>query len=730
MKKKILFGAVFAAATLVLGLIGYIVIIFAGEYVIDEKKLVMDSTSVLVDQEGNEISKLYIKNRELVEIKDVPKHVQHAFISVEDARFYKHHGIDARAILRALYKDILAGGRVEGGSTITQQLAKNVFLTQDKTFLRKTKEAIISINLERNYSKDKLLEMYLNQIYFGHGAYGIQAASKLYFNKPVSELTAEEGALLAALPKAPSTYSPVSNPEKAKQRRDLILSLMEKQGFLTAEEAVRLQGKTVAIQLNKKADNPAFITYIDMVLDEAKEKYHLSNEEVLTGGYNIVVPMQKSLQQVSYQLFQDASNFPGTDQRVQGSFVMMNSKTGGVLAVQGGRDYVHKGLNRVTKKRQPGSVIKPLVVYGPALDKGKFHPYSMLVDEPLAYDGYQPKNYDGNYDGQISMYDALVHSDNAPAVWLLNELGIEAGKQYLSKAGIDIPDNGLAIALGGLKEGISPIDLASAYRAFADAGKTVEPYFIEKLYDRSGELIEREKRKEHKVFSKQTAWYMTRMLEAVVSEGTGKAGHYKGALAGKTGTTSYPKVEGASMDAWFAGYTPEAVGVLWMGYDRTTEKHYLKGGSSYAASLFKKILNEANYKGAKAFSKPKGVAELEKPIRLPVINDLKGKLVFRLLDLLSVELTWTPDEDPRVAYRIYEVNDSGQRRLVDTVTGTGTYTVGDFNLFKNPDYLVVPYNELTKVEGKASNQISIKALSDYKINMDGVKTIFQMVNLW
>src|SRR5690606_26577532 len=250
-----------------------------------DKKLVMNSATKLVDEEGQFITKLYYENRDLVKIKDIPEYVQQAFIAVEDTRFYQHHGIDLQAIGRAIYKDIVAGGKVEGGSTITQQLAKNVFLTNEKTFLRKTKELIIAINLEEKYSKQELLEMYLNQIYFGHGSYGIQSASKFYFNKNVSELTVEEGALLAAIPKAPSTYSPILHPEKSKQRRDLVISLMEKRGFLQPEEAVRVLGKTLSLDIHEIERDPALLTYIDMVFEEAKTRYKLSNEELLRGGY-------------------------------------------------------------------------------------------------------------------------------------------------------------------------------------------------------------------------------------------------------------------------------------------------------------------------------------------------------------------------------------------------------------------------------------------------------------
>jgi penicillin-binding protein 2A len=688
---------------IILGFIGYIGIIFAGQYVIDEQAFVFPSASKLVDVNNEEITKLYIENRELVSIDQVPRHVQDAFIAVEDSRFYNHYGLDFKSVLRALYKDIIAGSKVEGASTITQQLAKNIFLTNEKTWLRKTKEAVIAINLERTYSKNKIFEMYLNQIYFGHGAYGIQSASTLYFNKPVSKLSIEEGALLAALPKAPTSYSPITYPEKSRQRRNTVLRLMQKNGYISLEESVRLQGRTLALSINKNEKTLAYATYIDMVLDEAKRIYHLSNSEVMTGGYTIVVPMDKTLQQTSFELFQEDEHFPGTDDEVEAAIILLNNVDGGIVAVQGGRDYVQKGLNRVFVKRQPGSVMKPLAAYAPALEEGLFDPYSLLVDQKVTYDGYTPRNYNNRYNGFMTMYDALKVSANAPAVWVLDQIGVETSKKYLNKADMHIQDEGLAIALGGLKEGVSPLQLAKAYRAFAKEGKMVEPYVIQDIYDRQGNRLSKPLYKEKVVFSKQTAWNMTRMLEAVVKEGTGSVGTYNGALAGKTGTTSFLSVKGANKDAWFVGYTPEVTGALWVGYDRTTEDQYLTSGSSSAVRLFKRVISKQEEK-APFFVKSKSVKELEPPITLPIIDDLTGKYAFKALGFFSIELRWTPSDDKRIKYHVY-VNNGDKPTLIDKVYGKGTYTLNHVNILKSPQIYVVPYNPLIEKEGEPSNVI-------------------------
>ncbi|WP_226556409.1 transglycosylase domain-containing protein [Priestia aryabhattai] len=704
MYKKGLYAIAALAGIFLLGLIGYIIILFLGNYVIDEKKIVMDSATRLVDENGDELTKLYVKNRDLVSIDKTPKHVQQAFISIEDVRFYEHHGIDFKSIGRALYRDILAGGSVEGGSTLTQQLAKNVFLSNDKTLLRKTKEVVVAINLEQRYSKQKLLEMYLNQIYFGHGAYGIQAASKLYFNKDVSELTVEEGALLAALPKAPNSYSPILHPEKSIERRNVVLNAMQKAGYLSAEKNVRLQGRTLGLNIKEQAKNPAYLTYIDMVIQEAENKYSISSNELLRGGYTVKVPMNIKVQEAAYELMKENRYFPGTDNSAQGAFVLVDNKSGGVLSVMGGRDYVQKSLNRVNVKRQPGSTMKPIAVYGPALEEGQFKPYSLLQDKLRSYGGYTPKNVDGQYAKKVTMYDALKDSKNAAAVWTLNQLGVETSKQYLTKLGIPLDDKGLAVALGGLKEGITPLQLAGAYRAFAENGESIQPYFIQEIKDQDGKVIAKAVPETHKVFSKQTAWYMTKMLQGVVQEGTAQNGEFKGELAGKTGSTSYTNVKGATRDAWFVGYTPDVVGSVWIGYDSTNNQHYLTQGSSYPTLLFKDILTRADYDEA-AFQKPSGVKDLPKPIRLEQVKDLKQELTFHPFGLLTVNLSWTPSPDKRAVYYVYEKK-GDKAEVIGKVKGKGAFEKERVNLLDSPTYYVVPYNSQTKQKGKKSNEVT------------------------
>ncbi|MFA9458869.1 transglycosylase domain-containing protein [Halalkalibacter sp. AB-rgal2] len=704
MKKRIVLWFGGSITLILLAFIIYLTFLLTGQYVIDEEKLVMKSTTSLVDQNGELITQLYRENREPISIIDVPEYVRDAFVAIEDVRYYEHQGFDMRAIGRALYRDIAAGAKVEGGSTITQQLAKNVFLSNEKSWLRKTQEVSIAMNLERRYSKDEILEMYLNQIYFGHGVYGIQAAATLYFNKNVSELTVDEGALLAGLPKAPNAYSPLVDIERSKERRDLVLSVMQQNGFLSADEAVRLKGRTVAVAERKDLNLDPYFTYIDMVMNEAEERYQLTNEELLTGGYTIVVPMDEQLLIDAYTKLQADHYFPSEDAHAEAAFVLIDHQTGGVLAAHGGREYVRKGLNRVNVKRQPGSSIKPIAVFAPAMMNG-YEPYSLLKDERIDYDGYSPRNYHDHYQGEISLYEAIIQSTNAPAVWLLDQIGLDDSIALLNDVQIEIEDRGLAIALGGLSEGVSPLELAAAYQIFANGGYYVKPSFISEIYSRDGEKLGEASQEKRAVVNRQLAWDMTRMLESVVQEGTAAVGNTQWSLAGKTGTTSFPDVQGATRDAWFVGYTPKAVGAVWMGYDVTTTDQYFNGGSQYPTVLFKDIISEHRSENSLlTFNKPINVNELERPLRMPTSLELQASKAFGGRAPFSVRLNWTETEDGRVQYTIYEINEESKEEVA-TVMGIHEYTLPIYNPFITKTYQVVSYNYQTEQSGEASNLV-------------------------
>src|SRR5690625_3888721 len=373
---------------LFLGLIGYLMIIYGGKLVIDDEKLILNSTTTIETSDGNTIGELYFENRYLITLDQVPEHVQNAFIAIEDVRFYQHAGVDIKSVARAVYRDVIAFSKVEGASTITQQLAKNLFLYNDKTWMRKTKEVMAAIYLERKFSKSEILEHYLNTIYFGHGVYGIETASQKFFSKPVHQLTIAEGALLTGLAKSPNGYSPINHPEKSKNRRNTVLKVMEERGIINTATRLQEQGKTLGLKLQDKMVHPSLNSYIDLVLKEAAEKYHLTIAELQRGGYRLIVNIDELSQQIAYEKFQVDDYFPGNTDGVEATFVMMDQENGKIIAALGGRNYQIGDLNRITVKRQPGSTFKPLAVYGPALMMETYEPYSLIIDEQIDFDGY------------------------------------------------------------------------------------------------------------------------------------------------------------------------------------------------------------------------------------------------------------------------------------------------------------------------------------------------------
>lgn len=692
----------------IIGIISYIFILYGGKLIVDEEKLVLSATTTIETNDGKVIHQLYHENRSPISIEEIPDHVQDAFIAIEDNRFHSHHGVDFRAIIRAVYRDIIALSKVEGASTITQQLAKNLFLDNEKTWMRKTKEVMAALYLERNYSKNEILELYLNKIYFGHGVYGIEKAAQKFFSKSVKDLSVGEGALLAGLIKAPNSYSPIEHEEKALDRRDLVLAAMNTTEVISTEAMLQEQGKNLGLSIQEVESMPWKDSYIDLVLKEAAAEYNLPINELKRGGYKIVINMNETAQKIAYNQFKNEGYFPGNTNGVQGAFIMIEQQTGEVISAIGGRDYELGDLNRVTVKRQPGSTMKPLAVYGPAMMKEEYEPYTNIKDELIEYDGNFITNVDQQYDGYVSIYDAIVKSKNAPAVWLLDEIGIDYTKQYLEEMNMGIEDDGLAIALGGLSEGLTPLNMVEGYRAFANEGKIIDLFTINKIYNGQNELIVDASTNEKEIFTPQVAWNMTEMLISAVEQGTGNVGHYTKELAGKTGSTEHPHVKGKYKDAWFVGYTPEYVSALWMGYDISDEEHYLTEGSSSPTKLTKKILAELDKQQSLTanFTKPGNVHFIQKPIVLPTIKNVKISYIFGGISLVKGKITWTGSEDERITYRIYKEQEGIDER-VGEISGETEFVIDKVSILQPSYYYVVPYDSLTKTEGERSETVKL-----------------------
>ncbi|MER2120494.1 MAG: PBP1A family penicillin-binding protein [Solibacillus sp.] len=558
--------------------------------------------TIIYDQNGEVASKVTGSKIDGVNIEQIPEHLIHAVIATEDQKFYKHNGINVIGIVRAMTQNTLGGEIVAGGSTITQQLAKNVFLTQERTYTRKLKELILTKKIERTYDKDEIMERYLNQIYFGEGAWGVQRAAQTYFGKDVSELTLGESAMLAGLIKAPSILSPLKDMNISVQRRDLVLALMEKEGYITQNEAKKAKDNPIVVE-GKKIDEykGKYPYYVDHIIEEAIKQYGLTENEVLSGGLHIYTELNPAIQNAVEQVYNDNAMFPEgqSDQLIQSGAIFINPSTGGISALVGGRgDHTFRGFNRATQlKRQPASTMKPLAAYTPALEQG-YEIYDMLQDSAINIDGYQPMNYDNRFHGEVTMYEALVKSYNIPPVWLLNKMGLKYGINAVERFGIKLneKDHNLGLALGGLSEGVSPLVMAQAFSTFPNDGVMVEAHSIQKIEDADGEVIAKWHHNETNVTKPLVAQEITYMLKGVVEEGSAKNAQVAGwEVAGKTGTTELPFANsGGAKDHWFVGYTPEIVGAVWMGYDQTDENHYLLGtGGSTVTKIFKEVLAES-----------------------------------------------------------------------------------------------------------------------------------------
>lgn len=558
-------------------------------------------STTIIDDSGEEAGTLYAQKGTFIEIDAISENITEAVISTEDQRFYTHRGFDPIGLGRAAIGYVVNRGQiVGGGSTITQQLAKNAYLSADQTMMRKLKELFLAIEIEKNYNKDQIFEMYLNNAYFGNGVWGVEDASLKYFGKSAKDVTVPEAATIAAMLKAPSHYNPIDNYERSIERRNVVLKLMEDTGAISTEEKNTHQesGLSLVDRYNRR-DGYRYPYYFDAVTNEASRVYGIDEEDLLNNGYTIYTSLNQTHQQQMDAVYERDSLFESSEDGTlaQSASVALNPKTGGVTAVVGGRgDYTFRGLNRATQsKRQPGSVIKPLGVYAPALEEG-YEPYSMLVDEELSYGEteYTPTNLSGTYQGEVPMYEALSDSLNAPTVWLLNEIGIDKGIRKLERFGIktDESDRELgAIALGGMNTGVSPLQIASAYSVFPNDGLRAEPHFITKIVDATGAIVvDNTEVNTSRVLSKTVSDEMNSMLLSVFDSGTARnnqPNQFK--VAGKTGTTQSENGVGAT-DQWIVGYTPDIVVASWTGYD--INDYYLKTYSSQGIGMVLKAQME------------------------------------------------------------------------------------------------------------------------------------------
>ncbi|MGY3777251.1 PBP1A family penicillin-binding protein [Isobaculum melis] len=559
-------------------------------------KAALETSTTVYDEKGEEAGTLYAQKGEFVKLEQISPLIKDAVVSTEDKRFYEHSGFDVMGIGRAAVGYLTKGGITGGGSTLTQQLAKNAFLTQKQTISRKAEELFLAIEIEKKYTKDEILEMYLNNAYFGNGVWGVEDASKKYFGKSASEVNLSEAAMITSMLKSPSYYNPIDNLEHAIERRSVVLDLMQTNGKITAEQAN--EGKNTPVLLAdsyQETNGYRYPYYFDAVIDEAIQKYGIKEEDILNKGYKIYTNLNQDYQQQLEAVYENPGNFPenaADGVLVQSGTVMMDPKTGGVSALVGGRgEHVFRGFNRATQtKVQPGSTLKPITVYGPALENN-YEIDSMLQDKAVSYgsDHYTPENSTKEYQGEVPLYEAVYQSLNAPAVWLLDKIGLDKGVKSAEKFGIPLEkeDDYLGLALGGLTTGVSPMDMASAYTAFANGGIRSEGFLITKIVDATGAVIVDNEPKQNRAISEKAANQMTSILIGSFNDGiANSAKPSQFTVAGKTGSTELTfDSQYGTKDQWVVGYTPDVVTATWLGFDQTDANHFVPGISIDGVSV-------------------------------------------------------------------------------------------------------------------------------------------------
>jgi len=551
------------------------------------------------------LSELFIEKRDPLPLNKIPDHLKKAILAAEDKSFYSHSGVDLKGILRAIYKDIRARKFVEGASTITQQLAKTLFLTHKKTLVRKLKEAILAFQLERRYTKDEILELYLNQIYFGSGAYGVKAAAKTFFNKSVEGLTLSESALIAGMPKSPSRMSPLINKERSIKRRNTVLKQMARNRIITNDEYKKALNEPLqpAESTKKSAKAPYFVRHVLNILER-----EIGSSLLYRGGLAVFTTLDHDLQTTAesavakglarIEVRMKQKKIPNPNP--QAAVICLDIKTGGITTLVGGKDFFQSPFNRATiAKRQPGSAFKP-ILYGYAIEQG-FSQNMLILDAPVIFPragkktSWKPENFSQDYMGEITLRKSLAFSKNIPAVRLMEKLGPSSVIGFAHSLGIKshlFPY--LSLALGTSE--VTLLELTSAFTVFPNQGKQITPFAITEVHNRQGRIIWRAKPKKTIAMSRTGAALITDMLHGVIMEGTGrKARFLRQPLAGKTGTTNQYK------DALFIGFSPSIATGVWVGQDSSETLGKGETGAKAALPIWIDVMKNAEIKSPRLY---------------------------------------------------------------------------------------------------------------------------------
>jgi len=587
------------------------------------------TSSVILDAKGEKIAYIFEGQHRLYATYDeMPGYLIEALVAIEDTRFFEHNGVNPDAIIRAALRNFEAGHKVEGGSTLTQQLVKNTILNNERSYSRKIKEAILSMKIENELTKEQILERYLNEMFFGHGYYGVKTAAKGFFHKELDELTLKESAMLAGLMKAPSVYNPTRHLDKALTRASTILARMNKLGWITHDKYIHAVKEVPTIYKDTLTQNIApYIT--DEVVRRLKKEF----KDIKSGGYTIYTTIDMEQQKIAREALRYAHKKIVKKQKenvntttINGALLAVENNTGNIKAMVGGVDYKKSAYNRVSMMtRQPGSAFKPFI-YQVALDLG-YNPGTELTDVARTFQYYKngkrviwrPKNYESNFVGFIKLREALVHSRNLATINLVTEIGVQRIFEKLKQLNIPHIPQDMSIALGNL--GLSPVKMAQIYSAFANGGHMIEPRLISKVLSRNGTVIYESKTQEITDFTTpEQAFLMTDILKDIVTRGTGRNAQVPGVqVVGKTGTTN------KNVDAWFCGYSPSTEVIVWMGRDNN--KPIGRGGtgggtSAPAFSYFLKKLHKMYPDMPKKFTRPEGVYNAKDGVITELYTDI------------------------------------------------------------------------------------------------------------
>jgi len=566
-------------------------------------------TTYIYDIKGKELASLHGEaNREVVKLDKISPTLKRAVLAMEDSHFYLHHGINPNSVGRALLMNWERGTVVEGGSTLTMQLVKNLFLRPERKFSRKVAEAVMAIRVEQIFTKDQILEMYLNQIYWGHNNYGIQTASQSYFAKSADKLNLAESAMLAGLIQSPEEYSPFVNKEVAKQRQSVVLSRMRELGWITAseEEAARKQPLKIGKLTSWESSQLPYIT--EAVVNELNERF--GRDAVLKGGMRVQTTIDYKFQRMAEETISRAHN----NLRYRGLYpdqvalAAVDPRTHFVKALVGGISYEKSQFNRaIQARRQPGSSFKPFVYYT-AFATGKYSPESTVIDAPVSYrdgDGwYSPQNYGGGFSGAMSIRTALINSTNIPAVKIGKAVGLDKVIETCRTLGIKSPMEPVtSLPLGAI--GVTPLEMAGGYATFASNGWYSEPTVIVRVTDSGGNVLLDNTPKPRLVLDSWAAASLNSVLQGVISGGTGTAAQIGRPAAGKTGTTS------SERDVWFVGYVPQLAAAVWIGNDDNRPLGGGATGGGFAAPIWRDFMLQAlknepvqSFKPASNFNRP------------------------------------------------------------------------------------------------------------------------------